>query len=150
MSENTKFALFKSAVQSCKYIFKDGSTAIFVRGRYATDDADKIAELKAEVKAKHPTIYIDPKEAVTSAVHQDPIAALRAKIIAEYEAEQAAKKGTDFGSTDNSAGAGAGLLTTAGTEEAAKESSSTGSAKGEMSGVAKATIAASLSHLKSK
>lgn len=151
MSENKEFALFKSAVPSCKYIFKDGSTAIFVNGRFATDNEGQIEELKAEIKAKHPTIYVDAKEKVTSAAHQDPIASLRAKIIAEYEAEQAAKKGRDFGNTDASAGVGAGLLTTATVESSTAESNTAKpAANAGISATAKPAVSAALAHLKTK
>lgn len=121
MSQETQeFALFKCHVQSCKYYFKNGSVAYFTDGRFATSNEEEIEELMAEIKARHPHIYIDDKEKTASSAMQDPMSALRAKIIAEYEAERKFKSTQtpevtqlgDTGNTDTSSGAGAGTMTT--------------------------------------
>ena len=104
-----EFTLFKSSIASCKYFFKNGNCAYFINGRFATDNESEIEELTAEIKAKHPTFYIDDKETVTDQVIQDPVSALRAKIRAEIEAEIMRDK--DMGNTDKSAGEGAGMST---------------------------------------
>lgn len=107
-----QFTLFKCSIQACQYYFKDGSRADFVGGRYATDDKAKIAELQAEIEAKHPNIYTDAKELTSAAVIQDPIAHLRAKIRAEVEAEMLANP-QQHGVTSTVAGEGAGAVTSA-------------------------------------
>lgn len=106
--------LYKSSLLSCKYHTKSGKELAFVAGRFATDDEVEIAELDAEVKARHPHIYIDSAEAEVDSVKVDPVEAIRKKAIADYLAEQEAKVGADMGATDNSAvGAGAGMTTSA-------------------------------------
>jgi hypothetical protein len=105
-----QFTLFKATMQSCQYFFKDGSRADFVAGRFATDDPVRIAELQAEIKAKHPHIRVDAKELTTTQVVQDPLSHLRAKIRAELEAEMMANP-QQHGVTSVSAGEGAGIAT---------------------------------------
>ena len=105
--------LFKCAIQSCKYHTKSGKELAFVAGRYATDDETEIAELEAEIKAKHPHIYVDSAEVEVDSVKVDPVEAIRKKAIADYLAEQEAKVGADMGTTDKSAGEGAGMTTSA-------------------------------------
>jgi len=83
-------AIFKNTMPSCNYIFKDGTSAVFVSGRYHTDDPKRIEELAAEVDAGHPHIYVDAAEATVQKEMLDPMNALRAKIIGEYLAAQAA------------------------------------------------------------
>jgi hypothetical protein len=104
------YRVFKCAIRSCKYVFKDGSFGYFIEGRLTTDNEEHIAELEAEIKAKHPTIFIDEKDSVAETAQLDPMAALKKKIIAEYEASKAsAPAGVDAGNSDKSAGAGTGL-----------------------------------------
>lgn len=91
--------LFKSSILSCKMHTQSGKEINFVRGRYATADKKEIEFLEAEVEAGHPHISVDPKEAEIDSVQVDPVAAIKAKAIADYIAEQAAKVGMDTGST---------------------------------------------------
>lgn len=79
---------FKSSLPSCQYAFKDGTAAIFMFGRYLTDNEVYIAELKHEIKMKHP--HITGGEQIDTAI-LDPLAGLRAKLRAEFLAEQAAE-----------------------------------------------------------
>jgi hypothetical protein len=79
------YKLFKSTIGSCRYYFSNGSAAVFsVEGRFATAKENEIAELEAEVKAGHPHIYVDPKEATSETVEQDPMESLKKRIIEEY------------------------------------------------------------------
>lgn len=103
-----KFKLYKCSIPSCKYFFKDAHPAYFVEGRFATQDETEIAELDAEIKAKHPHIYIDSNETEADAAVQDPMSALKKKIIAEYVKGQETLR--NLGTSDDSAGEGAGML----------------------------------------
>lgn len=78
------YKLFKSTVESCRYVFKNGTVACFISGRYATDVKTEIEELDAEVALKHPTIYVDAKEKEVEQKAVDPIANLRKQIINDY------------------------------------------------------------------
>ncbi len=105
MSEVT-LKLFKSTIPSCQYITAAGKYLYFRDGRLATDDAGDIAELEAAIAAKHPHIYISKgEESITAEVYQDPLAAIKKKAIEEYL--------RDMGNSDKSAGAGAGITTSA-------------------------------------
>lgn len=103
--------LFKSRTSSVQYVFKNGLMAHFVGGRYTTDKEAQIAELEEEIKLGHPTFYIDEKETEVDSTQLDPLEFIKKKAVAEYIAAQKAKEGTDFGSSDKSAGEGAGMMT---------------------------------------
>lgn len=100
MSENEAvLKLFKSAMPSCQYIMPNGKYLYFVKGKFATDDPEEIAELEKAIKARHPHIFVDAKESeITATKMNDPLAEIKAKAIAEYLAQQAA--GKDFGTSD--------------------------------------------------
>jgi len=93
--------VFKSQVQSIKYIFKNGKEAPFVFGKYYTDNATEIAELEQEIALGHPQIFIDSEEKEVDTEKMDPLSRLREKIIAEYLEEQAKQldPSNDFGNT---------------------------------------------------
>ena len=93
--------IFKAQIPSVNYIFKNGKPAIFVQGKFATDIAAEVEELKAEIAAGHPHIYIDEKEAEIDSNLINPIQALRAQIEAELRAEMAAatNPANDMGNT---------------------------------------------------
>lgn len=93
--------IFKARIPSVNYIFKNGKPAIFVQGRFATDIAAEIEELKSEIAAGHPHIFIDENEAEIDSNLINPIQALRAQIEAELRAEMAAatNPANDMGST---------------------------------------------------
>lgn len=81
---------FVSNIPSSKYVFKDGSIAVFVAGQYLTDDDDYAAELNKEIKLKHPHISVDPNALTVTSESLDPLASLRKKFFEEFKAAQAA------------------------------------------------------------
>lgn len=80
--------VYKSTQNGISYIFANGKRAVFIANRYCTDVAAEIAEFEKEISG-HPHIYVDPAETKIDSEMLDPMKALRAKIIAEYEAEKA-------------------------------------------------------------
>lgn len=110
MSEETNVAeaevvatIFKATLPSINYVFKNGKPAIFVSGKFITSVPAEVAELKAEIEAGHPHIYIDAKEAEIAAAAIDPMAGLRAQIEAEIMAKMAAATNpeNDMGNTED-------------------------------------------------
>jgi len=97
--------VFKSTIPSCNYIFQKGKSAAFVNGTYRTANEAEIAELEAEISLGHPNIYIDAAEREIDSELVDPIAALRHKIIADYEAQKAANTNPDRDLGNYTAGA---------------------------------------------
>ena len=81
--------VFKATMPSVSVIFGDGTQAIFVGGVYRTDNESHIATLESEIKKCHPHLFIDPAEKEIDSTMVDPMAQLRAKIIAEYLAAEA-------------------------------------------------------------
>jgi hypothetical protein len=76
----------------------NGKFLYFKNGELATADEEEIKELDAEIKRKHPHIYIDEgKKTITSEELLDPMAALKKRIIAEHEATKSS--GKDMGVT---------------------------------------------------
>lgn len=114
MSETTATAapaptpkrVFKSHIPSCNFIFSNGKPAIFVGGKYITDNENEIQSLEYEIKQGHPHLFIDPdeREVAIPLSGNELVAGLRAKIIAELEAEGrlASDPGRDMGSSDQS------------------------------------------------
>lgn len=104
-AQEHKLRVFKTTMSSNKFIFKSGKTAGFVNGRYMTSNPQEIKELEEEIlEHQNPYFYIDKNEKeITSEQAADPMAALRAKIIADYLATQQGKEPVvpqkDFGST---------------------------------------------------
>ena len=110
--EERVLKLFKSSLASCQYHMKSGKTLHFKNGKYATDQEDEIAELEAEVKARHPHIFVDSGEAsITELAYRDPLAGIKARAIEEYLASQGAQ-GKDMGTSETPKNTG--MLTTAG------------------------------------
>ena len=97
--------VFKSNIPSINYIFPWGTVAAFQFGVYRTEVEKEVEHLNAEVALKHPHIYIDDAEKEIDSAMVDPIHALRAKIIAEYEASRARAENPDqdLGQSDQSA-----------------------------------------------
>ena len=79
---------FSCVLPSCKYGFKDGIEAIFLNGKYRTDNDTYIAELLEEIKKHHP--HIHSARDVDSLV-EDPLAGFKEKMRAELLAEIAAQ-----------------------------------------------------------
>ena len=101
----TILRVFKSAIPSINYIFPSGKVAAFQFGVYRTDIKDEIEHLENEIRLGHPQIFIDEAEREIDSELVDPIHALRAKIIAEYVAQQeaASNPDNDMGKSDQSA-----------------------------------------------
>jgi hypothetical protein len=87
----TQEKLYKSYVDSVKYIFKAGKVAYFIRGRFSTAFPSEIAELDAEIAGGHPTIYFDPEEPTATAMAESLMAGLKARYYQEFLADIAAK-----------------------------------------------------------
>lgn len=94
--------VFKSRIDSCKYIFSNGKEANFIGGKYLTDLESEIAALEFEIKSGHPHIYIDTAEKEIDTEQMDPIEQIKKKAIAEYIAAQKAAVNPDnnMGSTE--------------------------------------------------
>ena len=81
-----------STIPSVRYVFKNGTYAYFVAGRYRTHKVKEIEELDAEILEGHPHIYVKKDEAVVDTKNDDPLAGLRRKIIDDYIKEQQATR----------------------------------------------------------
>lgn len=88
----TTVHLFHSTMKSCRYIFKDGTAANFVNGKFVTTMDSQIAELQDAIAKRHPHIFVKTGEETVDYDIADPIAALRKKLFAEFMAEQEAQK----------------------------------------------------------
>jgi hypothetical protein len=91
MSQNQAPALsnlYLAHIPHSKYIFANGDVAVFTGGRYVTSDERYIAELDALVAKGHPGIYVDPNARQIDPAMLDPMAVMKAKIIAEFLEEQ--------------------------------------------------------------
>lgn len=94
--------LFKSNHSSIKYIFRDGTVAVFVYGKYSTSNKKYIEELQAECSVGHPHIFIDAKEKVIDTEKIDPISKLKEQLRAEILEDMARQSNpqNDFGNSD--------------------------------------------------
>lgn len=113
--------VFKSQVISCRYIFGDegpskGKVAPFVNFMYLTDVPEEIAELNKQIElTPHGLIYRD-SEFMETDTDVDPMSELKAKIIAEYEANK--QRALDAAkNTSTSISSGVNPLTSAMTNE---------------------------------
>lgn len=104
-AEDKVATIFKATLPSINYVFKNGKPAIFIEGKFITAVPAEVAELKDEIAAGHPHIYIDAKEAEIAASAIDPMAGLRAQIEAELMAKMAAATdpSNDMGKTEQEA-----------------------------------------------
>ena len=75
--------VYYSRINSCRYVFPDGSEAAFIGGRYTTSDPVKIAHLDNEVELGHPHIFVDPDLVQMDSADLDPMEVLKKKIIAD-------------------------------------------------------------------
>lgn len=92
------FQVYKSSMQSHRVIMPNGKVLHVRKGKYITDNEDEIAFLDAEIKAGFK--YLKKAEPMTSS-DLDPMQALRKKLFAEFEAEQAAKQEAMLAAGDN-------------------------------------------------
>lgn len=96
--------IFRSSLPSFRYFSKNGTAAIFINGKFTTDNKELEAELVAElggeeaigrIKSLHPFIYVDEKEPTldTEALSPFELLKLQAKEEARREllAEMAAQ-----------------------------------------------------------
>jgi hypothetical protein len=88
--QNKGKRLYFGSLPFMNYVFTDGHLAVFKHYRYATDKPEEIAALDYEVSKGHPYITVKPDQMWLTAEMEDPMKALKAKIIAEYLAEKAA------------------------------------------------------------
>lgn len=65
--------VFKSTLPHNTFLFKNGKAAVFINGRYETDDYEEIYQLNAEIQAKIPYIYVDPNDASIDSSFQDEV-----------------------------------------------------------------------------
>lgn len=81
-------AVFVCSMPFTSYVFKSGNRIQFSPDRYYTEDADEIKELRAEAEDPR-NIFISEDKSETAKDYMNPMAALRARIIAEYEETRA-------------------------------------------------------------
>jgi hypothetical protein len=91
--EEAKYHVFYCRIPNSNYIFPDGTQANFTGGRYATQDEGKAHHLREVVKQGNVHIYIDPDKLELTEAELDPMAELKARIIAEHEAKKAIEQG---------------------------------------------------------
>lgn len=84
-----KYAIFRCVHVSSNFIFPDGSRAVFIGGRYVTDDPEKIAVLDKEIARGSQVFRRGTPEEALGANSDDPMAALRKKFFDEFQADQA-------------------------------------------------------------
>lgn len=100
-TEEKKFFAFYSRIHNSTHIFPDGTLAAFTGGRYTTDDEQKAAHLRAEIKSGNQYLFLDEEKQVLTEAELDPMAELKARIIAEYEAKKASDTSNDMGESDS-------------------------------------------------
>lgn len=87
--------VFKSTIPQNTFLFKNGKAAVFIHGRYETDDADEITQLNAEIRGGIPYIYIDPQDASIDSSLQDEIRQAQIQAMeAVYKKRREAESGT--------------------------------------------------------
>jgi len=79
---------FRADMPSCRYVFKNGAMAVFENNWYRTSKQVEIDELNAEIAAGLQSIAVIPGQEKIDSDDLDPVAVFKAKIIAEYLANQ--------------------------------------------------------------
>lgn len=118
----SKVIEFRNLLPSCKYAFKDGTTAVFINHIYHTSDEQEIAELMKEVRSLA-NQYITGGTEVDQSV-LDPLAGLKAKFFEEFKAAQAAEAKAAIDPSNNMGGSKQaifGALSSEGTDVAAQD-----------------------------
>ena len=100
MAEEAKYYVFYHRVPNATVIFPDGAIATFPGGKFATKEEDRAAFLLGEIKKGNIHIFIDEQKFEVTEKDLDPLAELKARIIAEYEAEKAASGQADAGTSE--------------------------------------------------
>ena len=90
-----------STIPRISIIAPSGKQILFEGGMYLTDRPDEIEFLDKEVSIGHEMIYTKKGQEKISSKDLDPMAQLREKIIAEYEAKKEAQQSPsrDMGNT---------------------------------------------------
>lgn len=98
-----KKRLYWSTMPFMNYVFKNGDIAHFRHHRFATLADSEITELDAELKQGNTYIYAKDDVPYLTEEMEDPMKALKSKIIAEFLAEQAkhVQPDNDMGHSDN-------------------------------------------------
>lgn len=125
--------IFRSATPSFRFFFRNGVPAVFMNGKYTTDNKELEHELMAEVgeigrtKSRNPYIYVDENEPTldTEALSSLEIIKLQAKeearqeLLAEMAAQQARAMDASANVSSTSANFATSINTTAKIEAAA-------------------------------
>lgn len=128
MAEEQKqemFYVFYNRIPNSNYIFPDGVQAQFVGNRYVTSEKERADILMREIAAGNLHIFVDPNKLQVSKAELDPMAELKARIIAEYEASRAGGAQLADSSTEQGK---LNVVNTATIFQAAADSDSAGSA----------------------
>lgn len=93
-------------------VLPSGDRISFVAGQYITDKEKEIEYLDEQVKSGHPMIYVKKGSETVTEAQLDPLAAVKAKAVADYMAQQEKQQdpSRDMGNTANS-GAGTDVAT---------------------------------------
>lgn len=81
--------LYWATMPFMNFVFPNGKVAVFRHYRFATEVPSEIEVLDREVAGNHPYIYVKQDALYLTEEMEDPMKALRKKIIADYLAEQA-------------------------------------------------------------
>ena len=115
------YQVYHSSLKSMKMITPEGTPVIFMDHKTLTDVPEVISYLESEISSRK-CAYLSKGESVKSS-ELDPIANLRKKIIAEYEAEKLAGAKQDHGQYES------GKLDPASTNSVPQASASSSSAE---------------------
>jgi len=108
-----QFHQYFSARPKISITMPNGNRIYFQAGNYVTDNESEIEFLDEQVKLGHPIISVQKGKELITQEQLDPLAAVKAKAIAEYVAKQTAQQdpSRDMGNTAQS-GAGADIAST--------------------------------------
>ena len=108
-----QFHQYFSARPKISITMPNGNRIYFQAGSYVTDNEIEIEFLDEQIKLGHPIIYVQKGKELITQEQLDPLAAVKAKAVAEYLEKQNAQQdpSRDMGTTEKS-GAGADIATT--------------------------------------
>ena len=124
----TKLHEFHMDKTAARYIFKTGKVAEFFGGVYRTASDAEADELKKEITGGIGSIWQVPGQEVVDSDDIDPIAVMKRKIIAEYEASKKHSENTGNSKSDVNVAKPAGTGTV-GVNAAVSNSGVAGNAK---------------------
>jgi len=96
----TKLHQFYMDKTAARYIFKDGKIAEFIGGVYRTAIVGEIEQLKKEIEHGVSSIWQVPGQEIVDSDDIDPIAVMKRRIIAEYEAGKKHSENTGESKSD--------------------------------------------------